>query len=172
MHVRACHSVERRSGSPLRSPSAFPLCHSRCIPPSVELEEVVGKAYELSLAPDIVEASQEELSEAACFLDLTEDRLNRLLSLCVCLPCFHSPEKPLHPLLEGEVLRNPAAGSGWFRIGVSRISWRYRGLDALALCMSDILFAEVACVGAQFSRCTLAVLLYLIEHRYKLLLVV
>ena len=48
-----------------------------------ELEEVVGGADHGPFLSDLFEAAEEELAEASCGFDLTEDRLDDLLSQSV-----------------------------------------------------------------------------------------
>ena len=55
----------------------FPLCLSCCL---VEPEKVVGGADHGPFASDLVEPSEEELSEASGLLDLTEYRLGGVFS--------------------------------------------------------------------------------------------
>jgi len=152
--------------------SAFLLCRYLTTPPSVELEQIMRKAYELPLTPDVVEAPHKELSEAPCVLDLAEDGLNRLLSLSASLLSFDGPKESFHPFLEREVFGDSSTGSGWLRIAVSRVSGRDQCVDAFTRRMGEIVLAEVACVGAQLFWGSLAVFLHLTQHWFQLPLVV
>ena len=63
--------------TPARFLVRVPLCLSCCL---VELEDVVGGADHGPFASDLVEPSEEELSEASGLLDLTEYRLGGVFS--------------------------------------------------------------------------------------------
>ena len=57
----------------------------------VEFEEIVRRGHEAPLEADSGDASEEELAEATCLRDLTEDRLDRFLpkaSVQNCVACF------------------------------------------------------------------------------------
>jgi len=88
----------------------------------VRLEEVVGGADHGPFAPDLIEATQEELAEASGVLDLSEHRLDHLLAQAVTAAPPGSPQPLGHRTHQGS-LRQLSVSRG-MRLAVARSARR------------------------------------------------
>jgi len=114
--------------TPARFLVRVPLCLSCCL---VELEDVVGGADHGPFASDLVEPSEEELSEASGLLDLTEYRLGGLFSQPISATSPSASDLVGHCLHQGLSFEHaPGCGIG---LAVPDAAGREIGPDA-ALC--------------------------------------
>src|SRR4029077_2329516 len=109
-----------------------------------EFGEVVGDADERPFRLDLLDAAQQELSEASRLLDLTKDRLDDLLAQSVTA----APSRPLQLLPHG-LRQRPGAVS----FGVGRMlgaSGRKIGADSACRQGCQVRFAAVTGIGGGF----------------------
>jgi hypothetical protein len=64
--------------------------------PRGELQEVVNRADQAPFATRLLQAPQQELTEASSVLDLTKDRFDRLLAQAVAAAVATAGETPAH----------------------------------------------------------------------------
>src|SRR6185369_196156 len=113
----------------------------------------------------IGEASQEELSEASCLLDLSEHRLDDLLSQ----PVATSPSGP--PEFGSHCFGQPA-GEVWLAaLGMFGPTDRDIAADAAFSQGFEVSFAAVACIGRSLLRPAAQIGPDAVEQRHELVLV-
>src|SRR5258705_11468855 len=114
-----------------------------------ELEEVVGGAEHCPLTSDLFEPAQQELSEPSGVLDVTEDRLNDLLSQPVAAapPCAF--ELGGHGCGGRAVTPSFAAAA---RLAVPRPTCSNEAVDPAAAQMREVGFRAEARIGRDLLR--------------------